>query len=585
MGAGELNYSSDIDLIILFDDRDAPEAELLAMRRRFVRATRRFVSMMSGHAEGGYVFRTDLRLRPDPLVTPVCLSAAAAERYYESFGRTWERAAFIKARVCAGDREAGDRFLHAIEPFIWRRSLDFASVEDARNMRRMIKQQVEGDHAGGGCNLKLGRGGIRDIEMMTQSFQMIAGGRDHSLRVRDTLGGLSVLSSQGWIHPDTRTLLGDSYVRLRRIEHRLQMVNDLQTHSLPAGEDDLRRVAALSGETDREAFVNGIHETLRAVDRVTGEYFSSAIPGSDQRHVADIGPDILDAAEGWRRYPVMRSERARAVFSRILPKIISGLQRSPNHGQAISQFEGFLRGLPAGIQLFSLLESNPALIDLLTDICGTAPGLSGYLARNSQVLDAVLDGNFFDRIESAPELVDNLESILSRESDFERILDANRRWMKDHHFRIGVQHLRGHIGWEQSARCYADVAESVLRSILDEVIGQLSARHGRPPGRGTAVIGMGSLGSGLLTAQSDLDLLVIFDPLQDGFSNGSKPLPARKYFARLTQGLVSALSAQTGCIPSTCGCGPPETRGRWQRRWRRSSTTRRRRRGVGSTWR
>ncbi len=545
MGACELNYSSDVDLIILFDDQDATEAELQVMRSRFVRATRRFVSMMSSHSEGGYVFRTDLRLRPDPLVTPVCISAEAAERYYESFGRTWERAAFIKARPCAGDREAGDRFLQALEPFIWRRSLDFASVEDARNMRRMIKQQVEIDQAGGGSNLKLGRGGIRDIEMMTQSMQMIAGGRDHSLRVRDTLGGLSVLSSRGWMHAETRTLLGDSYTRLRRIEHRLQMVNDLQTHSLPAGEDDLRRVAALSGESDIEAFVGGIEAVMRAVDRVTGDYFSTSNAGSKDLPPVDVSPDILEAAEGWRRFPVMRSERARTVFSRILPTIMSGLQRSPNQGQAISQFEGFLRGLPAGIQLFSLLESNPVLIDLLTDICGTAPGLSAYLARNSQVLDAVLDGNFFDRTESAPELAGNLDSILSREGDFESILDASRRWMKDHHFRIGVQHLRGHIDWEQSARCYADVAEAVLRSLLDQVITQLTARHGSPPGRGVAIIGMGSLGAGRLTAQSDLDLLVIFDPLQDGFSNGPRPLPARKYFARLTQGLVSALSAQT----------------------------------------
>ena len=547
MGAFELNYSSDIDLIVLYDDRGIPERDEDGVRVRFVRMVRRFVALMKDRTVDGYVFRTDLRLRPDPLVTPVCMPVLAAERYYESFGRTWERAAFIKARSCAGDRAAAGEFLKAMEPFIWRRNLDFASIEDARGMRGMIKAQVEQDSggAGSGINVKLGRGGIRDIEMMTQSVQIIAGGRDRDLRTPETLEGISRLCARGWIDGGVRDRLKSGYVRLRGIEHRLQMINDAQTHSIPRSPDELARAAALCGERNPETFVRNVRELLEDIDSITGEYFSPdrKVGDTGREGVADLR--LSESVERWRKLPALRNDRANAIFSRIQSKIVAGLERSENPDQSMRQFEGFLQGLPAGVQLFSLFESNPVLIDLLTDICGTAPGLASYLSRNAGVFDAVLDGNFFDGLGTTDSLVASLRPNLESQGDYESVLDGCRRWMKERHFQVGVQHLRGIVDWEQAAQGYARIADAVLTCLWPMVVERFSERYGRPPGRGAAVIGMGSLGSGLLTAQSDLDLIVIYDCGDDDVSTGPKCLAARQYYARLTQALVSALSVRT----------------------------------------
>ena len=547
MGAFELNYSSDIDLIVLYDDRRISDRDEDFVRVRFVRMVRRFVALMVTRTVDGYVFRTDLRLRPDPLVTPVCMPALAAERYYESFGRTWERAAFIKARSCAGDFAAAGEFLKAMEPFIWRRNLDFASVEDARSMRRMIKTQAGQDSGGGGpgINVKLGRGGIRDIEMMTQSVQIIAGGRDRDLRTPETLGGISRLCEKGWIDADVRDRLKSGYVRLRGIEHRLQMIDDAQTHSIPKSPDELARAAALCGERCPETFVRNVSGLLDNIDSITSEYFAPERRLGETRREASADLAISESVERWRKLPALRNDRANAIFSRIQSKIVAGLERSENPEQSMHQFEGFLKGLPAGVQLFSLFESNPILIDLLTDICGTAPGLASYLSRNAGVFDAVLDGNFFDGLGPTEALAASLEPGLGSHSDYESVLDGCRRWMKERHFQVGVQHLRGILDWEQAAQGYARIADAVLTCLWPRVIEQFSRRYGHPPGRGAAVIGMGSLGSGLLTAQSDLDLIVIYDCGDDDVSTGPKCLAARQYYARLTQALVSALSVRT----------------------------------------
>ena len=547
MGAFELNYSSDIDLILLYDDRKYSDREQASIRNEFVRITRRFVSFMSAYSEDGYVFRTDLRLRPDPLVTPVCIPMGAAERYYENFGRAWERAAFIKARPCAGDRAAAAEFLESLAPFVWRKNLDFASVEDARNMREMIKEQAEHDPGGGssGVNVKLARGGIRDIEMMTQTIQIIAGGRDRQLRKSGTLDGLASLQATGWITRDVRKGLESGYVKLRGIEHRLQMINDTQTHSIPRSPDDLEQAAALCGERNPEKFLSDVRQLLADVDTITGEFFAPD-PGELEESVTDAGRFVsTESIERWHRMPALRNDRAIEIFSRIQPKIMAGLARSHNPGEAVTQFEGFLGGLPAGVQLFSLFDSNPNLIDLLTDICSTAPELANYLSQNAAVFDAVLDGDFFDVLPDAESLTSGLQAHARLSNDFEELLDICRSWMKERHFQVGVQHLRGIIDWRQAAEGYANVAEAVLACLWPAVSEQFNRRHGHPPGNGAVVIGLGSLGAGLLTSRSCLDLIVIYDCSDDKVSTGPKPLDARKYYAGLTRSLVSALSSHT----------------------------------------
>ncbi|MFC3060225.1 [protein-PII] uridylyltransferase family protein [Paenirhodobacter populi] len=541
MGAGELNYSSDIDLICLYDETRYDPADRVEARTAFVRVTRKMAGLLSEHTSEGYVFRTDLRLRPDASVTPVCISMASAELYYEAEGRTWERAAYIKARPCGGDIAAGDRFLRTLTPFVWRRHLDFAAIQDAHDMRLRIR-----DHKGlngpleiPGHNIKLGQGGIREIEFFTQTRQLIAGGRDPDLRGRATVPALGSLAQKGWVPEMVAEELTDHYRAHREVEHRVQMVNDAQTHLLPTTPEGLDRIARMMGEADTARWIRTLRDRLERVEELTGDFFA---PNESCGR-----PELSDAAEtlveGWRSYPALRSERARAIFHRIEPEILRRLQRAANDEEALLRFDGFLQGLPAGVQLFSLFESNPQLIDLIVDICATAPGLAAYLSRNAGVLDAVLGGSFFAPWPGAGALAEGLEAALAIEPDYERRLDAARRWAKEWKFRVGVHHLRGLVDAAESARQYADIASVAVAGLWPGVVAEFAAKHGPQPGRGAAVVAMGSLGAERLNAASDLDLIVIYDAQGAEASEGPKPLPTRPYFARLTQALITAITA------------------------------------------
>ncbi|MCC6007880.1 MAG: glutamine-synthetase adenylyltransferase [Rhodobacteraceae bacterium] len=547
MGAHELNYSSDIDLIVLFDETRHAPGDFDEVRARLIRVTRGAAALLSDITADGYVFRTDLRLRPDPSVTPVCISTEAAERYYESFGRTWERAAFIKARPCAGSVAAGWRFLDALRPFVWRRHLDFAAIQDAHDMRLRIREHkgLFGALSLPGHDMKLGRGGIREIEFFTQTRQLIAGGRDPELRGRGTLEGLAALAAKGWVPPDVAASLTAAYRTHREVEHRLQMLNDAQTHALPGSDEGFARLAAFCGEADVATFREGLAARLEKVHRLTEPFFAG--PAETQ---AAPAAEPLTAAQralidGWQKRPALRSERARTIFRRIVPQILARLERAADREAAARAFDGFLGGLPAGVQLFSLFEANPQLIELVVDICATAPRLAGHLARNSAVLDAVIGGDFFAPLPGVAPMAADLAEVLLREADYERQLDAARRWKKEQHFRIGVLHLRGLIGADEAARAYADLAEAVLRGLWGPVVAQFATRHGPPPGAGAAVVAMGSLGAQGLTATSDLDMIVIYDAPTDAVSEGRRPLSAPVWYARLTQALVTALSSPT----------------------------------------
>ncbi|WP_442773448.1 glutamine-synthetase adenylyltransferase [Paenirhodobacter enshiensis] len=542
MGADELNYSSDIDLICLYDETRYDPADRVEARSALVRAVRKMAALLNDRTSDGYVFRTDLRLRPDASVTPVCLSMASAELYYESEGRTWERAAYIKARPCAGDIAAGTRFLHELTPFVWRRHLDFAAIRDAHDMRLKIRDHkgLNGPVVVAGHNLKLGRGGIREIEFFTQPGQVISAGRDPSQRGRGPVAGLARLVGAGWVPADVAAELTDHYRAFREIEHRIQMVNDAQTHVLPATAEGLARVACLSGASDVAAWSAELRGRLLRVETLTGSFFAPE-PASAAR--PDFDPAVERMIEGWRGYPALRSERAQQVFSRIEPEILSRMSRAANPDEALRQFDGFLSGLPAGVQLFSLFESNPQLIELLVDICATAPGLAAYLSRNAGVLDAVLGGSFFAPWQGAGVLRAGLEDAFAREGDYESRLDAARRWAKEWKFRVGVHHLRGIVDAAEAARQYADIASVAIAALWPEVVAEFSRRHGPQPGRGAVVVGMGSLGAERLNAASDVDLIVIYDARGAEMSNGPKPLATRQYFARLTQSLITAITA------------------------------------------
>ena len=541
MGAGELNYSSDIDLICLFDDGRFGDGDVQEARASFIKVVRRLTAMLSDLTAEGYVFRTDLRLRPDAAVTPVCISMSAAEAYYEAQGRTWERAAYIKARPCGGDLAAGERFLKGLAPFVWRRHLDFAAIQDAHDMRLRIR-----DHKGfhgpvvlEGHNMKLGRGGIREIEFFTQTRQLIAGGRDPDLRLRGTVPGLAALSEKAWVSAEVAGELTDHYRAHREVEHRIQMVHDAQTHDLPVTAEGIDRIARMMGIGDTGAFRAALKARLERVHELTEGFFA---PGEAQAG-PEVTAEMQGVIEGWRSYPALRSERAVRIFKRVQPEILKRLMAAASPMEALLQFDGFLKGLPAGVQLFSLFEANPQLVDLIVDVCGTAPGLAAYLSRNAGVLDAVIGGSFFAPWPGAGELTQRLRAALGEVVDYEGKLNAARLFVKEWHFRVGVHHLRGLIDAAEAGRHYADVASAAVACVWEPCQAEFARRHGPAPGRGAVVLGMGSLGAERLNAASDLDLLVVYDHQGVEMSEGPKPMATRPYYARLTQAFVTALTA------------------------------------------
>lgn len=541
MGAHELNYSSDIDLICLFDETQFAADDRMEARAAFIRVTRKMSALINDITSEGYVFRTDLRLRPDASVTPVCISMGAAELYYEAEGRTWERAAYIKARPCAGDIAAGEKFLRALTPFVWRKHLDFAAIQDAHDMRLRIRAHkgLGGAIEVAGHNLKLGQGGIREIEFFTQTRQLIAGGRDADLRDRSTVGGLAQLAAKGWVPADVACELTDHYREHREIEHRIQMVNDAQTQLMPATPEGIDRIARLMGAGDTAAWAARLKDRLTRVEALTGAFFAPVEAAARP----DLSPEAEAIVEAWTHYPALRSDRAQAIFRRIEPEILKRMDRAASPEEALRQFDGFLARLPAGVQLFSLFEANPSLIDLIVDICATAPGLAAHLSRNPGVFDAVIGGSFFAAWPGAEALAKTFRTTLAAVPDYEKKLDAARRWAKEFRFRVGVHHLRGLIDAAEAARFYADIAGTAVTGLWPEVVAEFSRKHGPPPGRGAVVLGMGSLGAERLNAASDLDLIVIYDAPGVEQSEGPKPLATRQYFARLTQAFITALTA------------------------------------------
>nr|WP_325250408.1 glutamine-synthetase adenylyltransferase [Amylibacter sp.] len=544
MGAFELNYSSDIDLIVLFDDERHSGDTIDEVRMAFQRATRNMAKMLSDVTAEGYVFRTDLRLRPNPSVTPVCVPMDAAERYYESEGRTWERAAFIKARPSAGDIKAGDAFLQRITPFVWRRHLDFAAIQDAHDMRLRIREHkgLGGPIDLSGHDMKLGRGGIREIEFFAQTQQLIAGGRDPALRSSKTVEALAALADKKWVSREVATALSDAYRAHRTTEHRIQMLRDAQTHVMPANAEGLAQVANLSGWSDVAAFVADQEARLQDVhDRIETLYTPVARPAVAEESV------VLDAAlreqmDSWAALPALRSRRSVQIFERLRPEIERRIARGAWPEFTLGQLDSFIRKLPAGVQLFSLFDANPQILDLLLDICSTAPGLAQYLSRNTGVFDAVLSGQFFAALPDADGYLQGAQAALREVSDYEDALNTARRWQKEQHFRIGVLMLRRLAGLEEVEHAYSDLATAVLQVLLPWIEGDIIRRYGRFEQQSVSILAMGKLGSRQMTASSDLDLILLYDVTGDA-SDGRKGLSPSQYFARLTQAMIMALSS------------------------------------------
>ncbi|MCB1522090.1 MAG: bifunctional [glutamine synthetase] adenylyltransferase/[glutamine synthetase]-adenylyl-L-tyrosine phosphorylase [Hyphomicrobiaceae bacterium] len=568
-GAGELNYSSDIDLIVFYDLAKAKLKPGLEPQAFFVRLTRDLVKIMQERTADGYVFRTDLRLRPDPGATQIALSTDAALHYYESFGQNWERAALIKARPVAGDIEAGTALLAELSPFIWRRHLDFAAIADIHAMKRQIHAfRGLGGIGVAGHNVKLGRGGIREIEFFTQTQQLIAGGRQRDLRMRPTLQALAGLVSRGWIKEDVRADLEQSYLFLRGIEHRIQMVADEQTHSLPVAGEELERFSRFAGYETVEAFSRELIAVLETVQRhyvvlfedmpeLTSSGVNMVFAGEDDdpdtlAALSRMGykqpASVIATIRGWHagRYAAVRSARSRERLTEVQPQLVAALAETAEPDRAFMSFDRFVAELPTGVQLFSLLRANPGLLRLVADIMGTAPRLAQILSRRRRLLDAVIDPRTFNTLPAAAELDKVISTEIGIASDVQDALDRARVVGSEQAFLIGVRVLSGSITANQAGGAYALLAERLVNVLQGFVELELGRAHGLVAGGGAAVVAMGKLGGREMTASSDLDLIVVYDFDETATqSSGLKPLAPSQYYSRLTQRLITALSAPT----------------------------------------
>ena len=576
LGGRELNYSSDVDLMVLYDGGVAAYHSDRA-GACYVRLARDLVRLLDERTADGYVFRTDLRLRPDPAATPLAVSVGAAITYYESVGQNWERAAMIKARPVGGDRALGEQFLREIRPFVWRRHLDFAAIADIHSIKRQIHTHHAHKGAGAalpslatlaGHDVKLGRGGIREIEFTVQVLQLIWGGRDPVLRDPTTLGALAALAAAGRIERRAAVDLADAYVFLRNLEHRLQMVADRQTHRLPEDAAGLACIVSFMGFSEMAAFVDTFMGHLSRVERHYTRLFEAAAPltgggnggGGDGnlvftgveddpetlatlRRMGFADPSSVAAmVRGWHhgRPRATRSARARELLTELMPALLAAFARQANPDQALVRFDRLLARLPAGVQVLSLFARNPGLLDRVAGILGAAPQLADHLSRNVAALDGLLANG-----EAAAGAALPMAALVKEARHLEEALEAARRLATERKFEIDAAALEGTLDADAAGMLRADLADAAIGALLPRIAADFAERFGRIQGGALAVVALGKLGGREMLPGSDLDLVLIYDhdPEAGESTGGRRSLAPSEYFVRLAPQVVAAITA------------------------------------------
>ncbi len=568
-GSGELNYSSDVDLVAFFDPDSKIMREGVAASPVFVRMTQALSRLLQERTHEGYALRVDLRLRPDPGSTSVAVSLPAAFDYYENLGQNWERAAFIKARPVAGDLAMGAKFLADLSPFIWRKYFDYAAIADIHAMKRQI-HAVRGhaDIAVAGHDVKLGRGGIREVEFFVQTQQLIFGGRRTHLRGSRTLDMLVELQLDGWVTQEAVDDLSMAYKHLRNVEHRLQMVADEQTQRLPSDDNELERFARFCGHSDLGSFSETLTAQMQNVEIHYARLFEHA-PGLDTASGSLVFTGVSDDPEtletlsrmgfmdparvtetvrGWHfgRRAAVQSARAREVLTELVPALLEAFSGSGDPDAALAAFDMAMARMPAAIELFSILKSNATVRELFADILGGAPRLANVVAQRPHVLDAAIDPVLLRTQPSETSYDKRLGDVLETAATTEVFLDEIRQVSKEEVFLIGVRVLSGALDPVAAGPAYSALASAVVRASLAHVERMFQLEHGVVPGGRCVVLGMGKLGSREMTATSDLDLILLYDFNEsEPDSNGQRPLHATQYYTRLTQRLISALTVST----------------------------------------
>jgi glutamate-ammonia-ligase adenylyltransferase len=566
-GGQELNYSSDIDIVAFYDLDKGVLADPSEATKIYSRMVQKLVGLMEDRRQHGYVFRTDLRLRPDPGATPVAISFEAALAYYESRGQNWERAAWIKARPCAGDKRVGEAFLKELAPYVWRKHLDFATIADIQAMKRQINiAKNVGDIRVEGHNVKLGRGGIREIEFFTQTQQLIAGGRDKALRVKPTAHALAALADANWITPRAATELTQTYWYLRAVENRLQMLRDEQTHIMPGTPEEVAVIGRLMGEDDLRAFETSYRAALELVVGYYSELFTEGetlgagggnlvFTGNDDdpgtlETLATMGfadaSKAIDTVRKWHygSYPATRAAAARAHLTELLPALLTTLGNAGNADTALHKFDDFLSRLPTGVQLFALLRTHPNLRTLLVQLMASAPRMSEAVIHRAHVMDGLIDPAFANDITHRDVLIAKVDAFLAEARSYEEIIDRARIIGQEQKFLIAAGLLSGTVSATGAGEQFTALAETLVNRLFGSVRTEFERRHGTIPGGKVALLAFGKMASREMTVTSDLDFILLYDA-PDAESTGDKPLSTSHYFARLTQRLVAAVTSPT----------------------------------------
>jgi glutamate-ammonia-ligase adenylyltransferase len=563
MGAFELNYSSDIDICLFYEPDALPLKALEEPRAFATRLTQALASILNERTGEGYVFRVDLRLRPDPASTPAAVSVDQAMEYYESVGQNWERAAMIKARICAGDVARGEAFLAELRPFVWRRNLDFAAIADIHSIKRQIQDlKPDARLAAPGADLKLGPGGIREIEFFVQTQQLILGGRHPDLRSPRTLGALSALAAAGHVSDKAASGLAAAYTTLRMLEHRVQMVADEQTHRLPSADRDRKRVAELYGVPQLRAFDSLVVRTLKSVARSYGELFDGEEPlysrfGSlvftgvedDPQTLATLRKmgfadphAVASTIRAWHHghIPATRTERGRELFTRLAPRLLDAIAATGAPSVAFDRFGDFFSGLSVGVQVQSLLLAQPKLLELIVRVMAIAPALARRLGRWPATLDALLDPAFFAPL--GP--MEAMPAALRGAEGFEAAMDTARRLRRERAFQVGLQVIAGIASAAEAGEAFAALADACIGGLAAAALAEIERLGGAFPGE-VAVVALGKCGSREMTASSDLDLMTLYEPAAADAVSAQKGWAAETVYGRFTQRLITALSAPT----------------------------------------